>query len=549
MSYVKPGVEITQVQKTVGPTLNAPTLFPAVIGPAFHVVEVDDYTFPVPYNSGISTNDYDLTTATGDAKLDLSTMKLGTTVSYVWADIIYTSGLNIGRRKHVSSADITVTAATGNVRIGAGYDCHNGFVTIGYRALKVDKNKLLTFENNGDLSNQFGEANTTTLNPLGFAVQNALANAATKQVYGFGLLYDDYSLVGSGSVTPASAHNEAKDVFAVKEIYTYAVVSNDKTELDKYITQSTTYSAATEKKERIALLCPEISWTGGVPATTNKATDAANIAALGVAQGEKRATYIFPDTGYVLETRHILTLKPEFVQAVYSLDATVYAVLAETVTLSANHPTTAWVSKKIYAETEITSTIYTLLLNDPDRYTFKAYVPVHNGLFTAGIAGQIANLQPEQPLTNVPLRGISRVKFASDWFTETNLNSIAQGGIYILNQSTPNASVMCRHQLTTDMTTIQTRELNIVKTVDYVAKFIRNAVSPYIGRRVIDDQFLAMLTAVINALGQTLVREGHLSSFTLASLAQDTVNQDTVRATINIVPKYPVNYIKIDLVF
>lgn len=550
MSYVKPGVEITQVQKTVGPTLNAPTLFPAVIGPAYKVVDLEDGDyFAQVYNSGLGT-DYNLVTEAG---LDLTTMKVDTGSIYV--DLYYPSGITgagvslTGTRKHITTITTTNVNTNGIVTVPAGHTTmHGARALIGYRALMLDKNKILTFDDGQSVSNQFGEGNTTSLNPLGLAVSNALANAGNKQVYGFGLAYDDLATLGSG--VTADAHTAAKDAFSTKEMYVYAVVSNSTTELDKYITAATDWSAPTEKKERIAVLCHNISWSTSTPTTSARATDAQTIADSAAAQLEKRATFVFPDTGYILEnSRHIYTLSPTYVQHIYGLNSSVYAILAQDVTLSENHPTTARQSTKIYKGTEIDSTIYAVLLADPDVFRFSAYVPIHNAVTTASIAGQIAGLQPEQPLTNVPLRGISRVKFSSDWFTETNLNTIAQGGNYILTQSNPNLPVVCRHQLTTDMTTIQTRELNILKTIDYTAKFIRNTISPYIGRRVIDDQFLAMLSAVINAIGQTLVKDGHLSSFTLASLTQDTVNQDTIRCTINIVPKYPVNYIKIDLVF
>ena len=110
-------------------------------------------------------------------------------------------------------------------------------------------------------------------------------------------------------------------------------------------------------------------------------------------------------------------------------------------------------------------------------------------------------------------------------------------------------TVSCRHQLSTDMSSVETRELNITKSVDYTAKFIRNSVSGFIGRSLITPAFLQVLGNIIAGLGSTLVKEGRLNGFKVTSVTQDVVSKDTVLVTIEIQPKYPVNYIKIQLIF
>jgi hypothetical protein len=99
------------------------------------------------------------------------------------------------------------------------------------------------------------------------------------------------------------------------------------------------------------------------------------------------------------------------------------------------------------------------------------------------------------------------------------------------------------------MNSVEQRELSITKTVDYVAKFIRGSLVGFIGRSLITPGFLSLVGAIVNGLGLTLMKEGHLNGFKLGGVKQDEVQKDVVRVSIEIQPKYPVNYIKIDLIF
>ena len=100
-----------------------------------------------------------------------------------------------------------------------------------------------------------------------------------------------------------------------------------------------------------------------------------------------------------------------------------------------------------------------------------------------------------------------------------------------------------------DITSVAKRELSITRAIDASAKFVRNGVSPYIGRYNITPAFLKMLNSVIVGQGLYLVREGVLNDFKLSSLKVDELSPDTILVDIDILPKYPVNYIKIQLIF
>ena len=93
----------------------------------------------------------------------------------------------------------------------------------------------------------------------------------------------------------------------------------------------------------------------------------------------------------------------------------------------------------------------------------------------AAIVGQVGALPPQQGHTNYPIPGLTGV-VGSEKFTKAQLNRMAGGGTFILAQDVQGGAVYCRHQLSTDMTSIETRELSITKIVDFVAKFLRTGV-------------------------------------------------------------------------
>jgi hypothetical protein len=166
----------------------------------------------------------------------------------------------------------------------------------------------------------------------------------------------------------------------------------------------------------------------------------------------------------------------------------------------------------------------------------------------AAIAGMIAGYNPSQPFTNIPMVGFTRPKNSSDKFTKQQMNVGAGGGVYWIIQSTPGGAVYCRHQLTTDLTSIETRELSIVKAVDFVAKFLRVNVSPLIGRFNITQGYLDTLTILVEAALEYLRAGGVVAGAYMANLVVDETNPDTILLDVVLDPLYPANYIRITLI-
>jgi hypothetical protein len=125
---------------------------------------------------------------------------------------------------------------------------------------------------------------------------------------------------------------------------------------------------------------------------------------------------------------------------------------------------------------------------------------------------------------------------------------MAGGGTYILMQEVAGGPVFSRHQLATDVTTVETRELSITKVVDFSAKFLRLGVRRFIGRQNINEVFLDTVGTAVQGMLQFLTENGVLNGAHLNNIIQDKTAPDTVLVDITLDVPFPCNYIRLTLV-
>ena len=163
------------------------------------------------------------------------------------------------------------------------------------------------------------------------------------------------------------------------------------------------------------------------------------------------------------------------------------------------------------------------------------------------LAGMRGQLSPSQPFTNYPITGITRPIGSSDLFSETHMATAAAGGVWWLVQDAPGGSVITRHQLTTDMTSLNTREDSVVAAIDYVEYSIRDQISRFIGRYNINKQLLEAVSlglgGVLSGLEGSIVAQASLDE-----ILQDTQNPDTILVTVSITPFYAANKISVTII-
>lgn len=165
----------------------------------------------------------------------------------------------------------------------------------------------------------------------------------------------------------------------------------------------------------------------------------------------------------------------------------------------------------------------------------------------AAIVGMVAGQPPQQGFTNFPITGLTGV-VGTEKFSKKQLNVLAGGGTYILIQDVQGGAVTSRHQLSTDLTSVETRELSVTKVVDFTAKFLRSSIRNFIGVSVIDSTFLDTIGTAITGILKFLIDTGVLNGAEINNILQDEAQPDTVLVDVTLEVPYPCNYIRLTLV-
>lgn len=169
------------------------------------------------------------------------------------------------------------------------------------------------------------------------------------------------------------------------------------------------------------------------------------------------------------------------------------------------------------------------------------------------IAGLIAGFPVQQGFTNIAVAGISNLSHSNFYFTRAQMDSMAAAGTLLFVQESQASTPYIRHQLTTDMTVLQYRELSLVKNIDFLAYFYVQILKGFIGRWNITPDSLNTLRQTVNAgsallEGQKLPKIGPpLISASITTLKQDPNNKDHVILVLNTEYGIPLNYVDLYL--
>ena len=166
----------------------------------------------------------------------------------------------------------------------------------------------------------------------------------------------------------------------------------------------------------------------------------------------------------------------------------------------------------------------------------------------AALTGQLAAKRPEKPLSHETLPGFTRVYGSSEYFGKAQLKILSGGGLWVFEQESATAPIRTRHQLTSDMTNVKTREFNITTQVDFTAKYLRRAVRNLTGRNTITGTVLDQVSVALEGARDYLINTVKVhNSLTIGELIQDETNLDTLTLEVEVGVKYPFNYLKITL--
>ena len=168
------------------------------------------------------------------------------------------------------------------------------------------------------------------------------------------------------------------------------------------------------------------------------------------------------------------------------------------------------------------------------------------------VAALVTGLPTQQGFTNLSVSGFLGLNHSTKYFSEAQLDVIADGGNFILGQDGPNQPLYVRHQLTTDRSAVKFQELSVTKNVDFIAKFLRTTYAPFIGvYNIVDttmDTLQATATAAITFLKEKTVFPkigGVIRSGSLSLIEEDPNQLDTVNMRFSFQIPLPLNNIDI----
>jgi hypothetical protein len=170
------------------------------------------------------------------------------------------------------------------------------------------------------------------------------------------------------------------------------------------------------------------------------------------------------------------------------------------------------------------------------------------------LAGLISGLPVQQGLTNIGIAGISDLARSNFYFTRPQLNEMAAAGTLLLVQEDRGTIPFVRHELTTDMTVLEYREIQQVKNLDFLSYYFHDIFAGFIGKWNITPDSLNTLRQTFTAAGRQLQGKklpkigAPLVDFQIQKLEQDANNKDNVNAVIPVKIPTVMNYINIYLV-
>ena len=151
---------------------------------------------------------------------------------------------------------------------------------------------------------------------------------------------------------------------------------------------------------------------------------------------------------------------------------------------------------------------------------------------------------------SISIPGLSNYDMKTNtYFRKSMLDEIGGGGVDIQVQDGPiTQSFNSRHDLTTNMDTIEFREWSITKQVDVVAKTTRSALDPYIGRYNITNQLFQFIGTILNGTNSNLTKKGIVRRLEVLSVKQDDIVVDRINITMRVTVYIAGNYYVVDLI-
>lgn len=164
----------------------------------------------------------------------------------------------------------------------------------------------------------------------------------------------------------------------------------------------------------------------------------------------------------------------------------------------------------------------------------------------AALAGKFSAISASKPLTEESIAGFTGVIGSQDRYSEMQLKILSGGGLWVFQQD-GNGPVKTRHQLTSDMSSVEKRESSITRALDFGAKFLRGVIKNFIGRFNLTQNIQDAISLVLEGAAAFLVRLGIFKSLSVSAIRQSATEPDTLEIDCDVEVLYPLNYIRLTL--
>lgn len=172
----------------------------------------------------------------------------------------------------------------------------------------------------------------------------------------------------------------------------------------------------------------------------------------------------------------------------------------------------------------------------------------------AAVAGMVAGFPAQQGFTNVSVAGIADLKYSNLYFTRAQMKSMGASGTFLFVQDTVGGLPYVRHELTTDMSVLEYRELMAVKDWDYVSYFFADILKGFIGSWNITPDTINTVRQTVTS-GAELLKARKLPkigppllSLNITSLEQNATSADNLDCKAQIKIPSVLNYLNLYLI-
>ncbi|PIP25662.1 MAG: hypothetical protein COX32_02310 [Candidatus Moranbacteria bacterium CG23_combo_of_CG06-09_8_20_14_all_41_28] len=455
--------------------------------------------------------------------------------------------------------DTSTTATSGELVINPNPELvygvvKNADVHVGYRALRTDLSaSVMDVANTADIQGTFGDISDA--NPLALAIQLAKANTTTRVRF---IAIESDDLIG---------YQKAFDLAEGQRLYALVPLTQDQSIIAALKNHAQQMSLPETANWRIALVNTAIPTDVNVgPFSSGFLNANSGNNAIAVSAGKyiltaSNATFLSDGVtpGDITHVYNGVTLLGSYTvlevvsnqQVVLDTISTVSGVsyyVSRILTKTQKAQSVASVSKSFGSNRVIHIQPDTVGVNI--NGTIK-YLPGY--YLCAAVAGLVAGFPVQQGFTNIGVAGIADIKYSNFYFTRAQLNAMAEAGTFLFIQETSGSIPYCRHELTTDVTVLEYRELLVVKNWDFLSYFYYDKLKGFMGSWNITAETLNTVRRTIDASSELLKAKklpkigAPLIDAKITTLEQ-SINKDTINCRLNVSVVYPFNYINLYLV-